>query len=295
MFLCIFRNYLKKMDSNLLEDFIKRALVEDVGDGDHTSEACIPGNITGKAVLITRQAGVLAGVQVALTVLEMVGKEMRADVFINDGDTISPGDRIFEIQGPARSILKAERLILNIMQRMSGIATQTSLFIERVKGTGSKILDTRKTTPNVRFLEKEAVRIGGGFNHRMGLYDMILIKDNHIDYAGGVRNAIANTHKYLSETSRNLKIEVEARDFVELESILEIGGIHRILLDNFTPGETRKAVEMVSGRFETEASGGITLDTIRDYAESGVDYISVGALTHQILSLDMSLKAIKDE
>jgi len=279
------------MDNKLLEDFIKRALEEDIGDGDHTSLACIPAAIIGKARLLAKQPGILAGIKIAEAVLEITDPKLLSRVFVEDGSSINSGDILMEIQGPSRSILIAERLMLNILQRMSGIATQTGLYVEKVRGTAARILDTRKTTPNVRLLEKEAVRIGGGGNHRMGLYDMILIKDNHIDYAGGIENAIARTHSYLAGTGRDLRIEIEARSFDELDSILETGGVDRILLDNFTPSDTKMAVRKINGRFETESSGGITLDNVRDYAEAGVDYISVGALTHHILSLDMSLKA----
>ena len=280
------------MDLNLLDEFISRALSEDIGDGDHTSQACVPDHLFGKAELLVKQEGVLAGVEVAENVFRMVDGSMSCTIFLKDGISIKPGDIVFHLEGPRRSILKAERLVLNIMQRMSGIASQTAQYVKLLKGTQAKILDTRKTTPNMRFLEKEAVRIGGGFNHRMGLYDMIMIKDNHIDYAGGVKTAIQKTLSYLQRTGKELKIEIETRNFEELKTVLEIGGIHRIMLDNFTPEETIEAVKLIDKRYEIESSGGINLETIREYAESGVDYISVGALTHQIISLDMSLKAV---
>lgn len=280
------------MNPALLEEFIQQALSEDIGDGDHTSLACVPETLTGKAKLIAKQNGILAGVEIAKTVFRLVDSQLNCTVFINDGSEINFGDLVFIIDGPRRSILKAERLVLNIMQRMSGIASQTAQYVKKVEGTSVKILDTRKTTPNMRFLEKEAVRIGGGHNHRMGLYDMIMIKDNHIDYAGGIDIAIQKTLKYLQITNKKLKIEIEARNFAELKTILELGGVDRIMLDNFTPEETRIAVKLVDKRYEIESSGGINLNTIREYAETGVDYISVGALTHQIFSLDMSLKAL---
>jgi len=275
-----------------LDDFILRAISEDIGDGDHTSLACIPEHFHGKADLFVKQEGVLAGVAVALCVFQLIDSHLIYKVFLADGSIIKPGDVVLSLSGSRRSILKAERLVLNIMQRMSGIASQTALYVSQIKGTEAKILDTRKTSPNLRFLEKEAVKIGGGYNHRMGLFDMIMIKDNHIDFAGGIKNAIHRTLDYLEKTKRDLKIEIEARSLDEVKTILEVGGIHRIMLDNFTPEETSQAVKMINRKYETESSGGITLKTIREYAETGVDYISVGALTHQILSLDMSLKAV---
>lgn len=280
------------MELVLLDKFIQEALKEDIGEGDHTSIACVPEHLGGNAELIVKQKGILAGLEVALRVFALVDYELTYEIEIFDGSEIEVGDRVFFLHGPRRSILKAERLILNILQRMSGIATLTNKFVEKIEGTGAKILDTRKTTPNVRFLEKEAVKIGGGYNHRMGLYDMIMIKDNHIDYAGGIENAITKTNNYLSKIGKDLKIEIEARDFDELQKILKIGDIHRIMLDNFTPDETCEAVKLIAGKYEIESSGGINLETIRPYAEAGVDFISVGALTHQINSLDMSLKAL---
>ncbi len=280
------------MDQVLLDEFILGALAEDIGDGDHTSLACIPEHLNGCARLIAKQDGVLAGVEVVQSVFQLADKELSCEVFIKDGSIIKHGELVFTLCGPRRSILKTERLALNILQRMSGIATQTALYVSQIKGTSAKILDTRKTTPNLRFLEKEAVKIGGGFNHRMGLFDMIMIKDNHIDFAGGIKKAIQSTLEYLEKNHKDLKIEIEARSIDELKSILKVGGIHRIMLDNFTPEETKRALLLIDKKYETESSGGINLKTIREYAETGVDYISVGALTHQILSLDMSLKAI---
>jgi nicotinate-nucleotide pyrophosphorylase (carboxylating) len=279
------------MQNRILRDFISRSLREDIGDGDHSSLACIPDEAPGKARLLVKEEGLLAGCQVAGEVFRIVDKDLKFELFINDGTEIYPGDIVFHISGRIQSILKSERLVLNIMQRMSGIATSTKLYVERLNGLKTKILDTRKTTPGMRFLEKEAVRIGGGMNHRMGLYDMIMLKDNHIDYTGGIENAIRRTRDFLNRTGRNLKVEIEARNLDDVRKIIEIGGVDRIMLDNFSISETMEAVRMIGGRYETESSGGITLETIRGYAECGVDYISSGALTHHIKSLDMSLKA----
>jgi nicotinate-nucleotide pyrophosphorylase (carboxylating) len=279
------------MQNRILRDFILRCLREDVGDGDHSSLACIPENSAGKARLLVKEKGVLAGCRVAGEVFSIVDKDLVFEPFLNDGSEINPGDVVFHVYGRNQSILKSERLVLNIMQRMSGIATSTRQYVDRVTGLKTKILDTRKTTPGMRFLEKEAVRTGGGFNHRMGLFDMIMLKDNHIDYAGGIENAIKRTQDYLSRTKKNLKVEIEARNLDDLRKILDIGGPDRIMLDNFSINETREAVKIIAGRCEIESSGGITLETIRAYAECGVDFISAGALTHHIKSLDMSLKA----
>jgi len=276
-----------------LDQIIENALIEDIGDGDHTSLATIPGNAFGKAQLLVKENGMLAGIDVARKVFQQVDKELKFNVFLPDGTKIKKGNIAFEVEGKSISILSAERLVLNFMQRMSGIATFTHKVIEQLEGLKTKVLDTRKTTPNMRLLEKYAVKIGGGENHRFGLYDMILIKDNHIDFAGGIENAIKATHNYLAKTGKDLKIEIEVRNAEEIKQVLAIGGVHRIMLDNFTLSELKKAVEMIAGNYETEASGGITLDSIRQFAECGVDYISVGALTHHINSLDMSLKAIK--
>lgn len=281
-------------ESKILSDFIKNSLIEDIGEGDHSSLASIPEGSQGKAKLLIKEAGILAGVRVAACVFSEVDKSLKNENFICDGTDVLPGDVAFYISGNQQSILKAERLVLNIMQRMSGIATSTREYVNRLAGLKTIVLDTRKTTPGMRFLEKEAVRLGGGGNHRMGLYDMIMLKDNHIDYAGGIRQAIGNTVNYMKNLNRNLKIEIEARNLRDVEEILSVGNINRIMLDNFSIGDTRAAVKLIGTRYETESSGGITLINIREYAECGVDYISVGALTHHIKSLDMSLKAIKD-
>ena len=279
------------MQNRILRDFIVRCLKEDIGDGDHSSLACIPENTIGKARLLIKDTGILSGCQVAGEVFRIVDKDLQFEPFIPDGSEISPGDIVFHISGKVHSILKSERLVLNIMQRMSGIATSTRLYADRLKGLKAKILDTRKTTPGMRFLEKEAVRTGGGMNHRMGLYDMIMLKDNHIDYAGGIENAIISTRDYLKRNKKYLKVEIEARNLADVKKILETGGVDRIMFDNFNISDTREAVKIIEGRYETESSGGITLETIRAYGECGVDYISAGALTHHIKSLDMSLKA----
>jgi len=276
-----------------LNTFIDNAFQEDIGDGDHTSLACIPSTNEGKTQLLIKEKGILAGVDVAQQIFHRFDPLMKITVFINDGAKVVPGDVAFTVEGRIISILQCERLVLNIMQRMSGIATQTSQYVEKLAGTSTKLLDTRKTTPGMRLLDKEAVRIGGGSNHRVGLFDMILIKDNHIDFAGGIEKAIDAVHHYLQKIRKDLKIEIEARNLNDVEIILKHGNINRIMFDNFDVETTRKAVEIVNNRFETESSGSINLDNIRDYALCGVDYISVGALTHQIKSLDMSLKAVK--
>jgi nicotinate-nucleotide pyrophosphorylase (carboxylating) len=280
------------MTTDPLEKFIADALHEDLGSGDHTTLACIPPDAFGKAVLLVKQEGVMAGVQVACKVFAAFDPTLAIDVKIPDGTRIKPGDQAFIVTGKQQSILQTERLVLNILQRMSGIATRTALFVKQVSGTPAKILDTRKTTPNMRFLEKEAVRTGGGYNHRMGLYDMILIKDNHIEYSGGITPALDKTISYLNVNNLNLKIGIEARNLEEVCEILQYGKVNRILLDNFTPKRLGEAIHLIGSQVETEASGGITLENIRDYALTGVDFISVGGLTHQIFSLDMSLKAI---
>jgi nicotinate-nucleotide pyrophosphorylase (carboxylating) len=281
------------MSKSLLGSFIAKALEEDIGEGDHTTLACIPEQAIEQAHLLIKQEGILAGVEIAAEVFHTFDPSLEMILYLNDGSSIQPGDIVFTVKGHARSILTCERLVLNIMQRMSGIATHTREFVRRVEGLPVKILDTRKTTPGMRMLEKMAVRIGGGDNHRMGLYDMIMLKDNHIDYAGGIRQAIENTHKYLEKKKKKLRIEIEARTLDDIKAILDIGGIDIIMLDNFNVEATRKAVKMIRGRYKTESSGGIHLNNVRAYAECGVDYISVGALTHQIHSLDMSLKASK--
>ena len=277
---------------NELEDrLIDLAFAEDIGDGDHTTLCCIPETAMGKSHLLIKEDGILAGVEVAKRVFARFDPEMKVEVLIGDGAHVRKGDIAMVVSGKVRSLLQTERLMLNIMQRMSGIATMTNKYVERLKGTNTHVLDTRKTTPGMRMLEKQAVKIGGGMNHRIGLFDMILRKDNHVDFAGGIANAINRCHEYLREKGLDLKIEIEVRNFDELRQAMECGGINRIMLDNFSVADTRKAVEMVAGRFETESSGGITFDTIRDYAECGVDFISVGALTHSVKGLDMSFKA----
>lgn len=275
----------------LNEALINLSFAEDIGDGDHTTLCCIPKEAEGKSRLIVKEDGVLAGVRVAKMVFEHFDPELKMKVFINDGTRVKKGDVAFEVTGKVRSLLQTERLMLNIMQRMSGIATMTSKYMDVLKGTNTHVLDTRKTTPGMRMLEKEAVRIGGGMNHRIGLFDMILLKDNHVDFAGGIVQAIDRCHEYLKKNGLNLKIEIEVRNFDELQQVLDHGGIDRIMLDNFSVDGTRKAVEMINHLYETESSGGITIDTIRDYAECGVDFISVGALTHSVKGLDMSFKA----
>jgi len=280
------------MPNNYFDEFIENALREDIGDGDHTSRACIPGDAIGKAQLLVKEEGILAGVDVAVRIFSKLDPDIKIDIIKQDGDLVSPPDIAFIVEGKVLALLKAERLVLNIMQRMSGIATTTRQYVNRLSGLKTRILDTRKTTPGMRMLEKSAVKTGGGENHRFGLYDMILIKDNHIDFAGDIPSAIKRTQEYLKKTGRNLSIEIEARNLDDVSTILCIGGIRRIMLDNFTLENTRKAVKMIAGRFETESSGGITFENIRDYAECGVDYISVGALTHHIKSLDLSFKAL---
>jgi nicotinate-nucleotide pyrophosphorylase (carboxylating) len=275
----------------MVEDIIINALKEDIGDGDHSSLACVPEAAKGKAKLIIKDEGILAGVELAEKIFNHYDPSLKVNVLIKDGASVKVGEIALEVEGSSRSILATERLVLNFMQRMSGIATQTNKIVKLLDGCKTHLLDTRKTTPGIRYMEKWAVRIGGGHNHRFALYDMIMLKDNHIDYAGGIKNAIENTHNYLTETGKELKIEVEVRDEKELDEVLEIGGVNRIMLDNFTPEEITKVLPKIPKEFEVEASGGITLETIRSYAETGVDYISVGALTHSFKSLDMSLKA----
>ena len=275
----------------LIDDLIKLAFAEDIGDGDHTTLCCIPATEMGKSQLIIKEDGVLAGVEMARRVFKAFDPELKMTVFIEDGAEVKKGDIAFVVEGKVQSLLQTERLMLNIMQRMSGIATTTRKYVKQLEGTKTHVLDTRKTTPGMRMIEKEAVRIGGGMNHRIGLFDMILLKDNHVDFAGGISKAITRAHEYLKEKGKNLKIEIEVRNFDELEEALQTGGVDRIMLDNFTPENTREAVRRVAGRVELESSGGIPFDTLRDYAECGVDYISVGALTHSVKSLDMSFKA----
>ena len=275
----------------LIDDLIKLAFAEDIGDGDHTTLCCIPATEMGKSQLIIKEDGVLAGVEMARRVFKAFDPELKMTVFIEDGAEVKKGDIAFVVEGKVQSLLQTERLMLNIMQRMSGIATTTRKYVKQLEGTKTHVLDTRKTTPGMRMIEKEAVRIGGGMNHRIGLFDMILLKDNHVDFAGGISKAITRAHEYLKKKGKNLNIEIKVRNFYELEEALQTVGVDRIMLDNFTPENTREAVRRVAGRVELESSGGITFDTLRDYAECGVDYISVGALTHSVKSLDMSFKA----
>jgi nicotinate-nucleotide pyrophosphorylase (carboxylating) len=276
-----------------LEDkLIDLAIAEDIGDGDHSSLSCIPNDAVGEVQLMLKDSGVLAGVEVAQKVYQRIDSQINFTPFLTDGAFVKFGDIGFSAKGRVHSLLQAERIVLNIMQRMSGIASQTNVYVKLIEGTRAKVLDTRKTTPGMRVFDKLAVRIGGGHNHRMGLYDMIMLKDNHVDFAGGVRQAIEKANSYLKSTGRNIDIEIETRNFEEIMEVIEVGGVKRIMLDNFSVENTRKAVALIDGRFEVESSGGITLDTIRGYAETGVDFISVGALTHQIKSLDMNLKKV---
>jgi nicotinate-nucleotide pyrophosphorylase (carboxylating) len=276
----------------LIDELIKLAFAEDIGDGDHTTLSTIPESAKGKVQLIVKEEGVLAGVEIAEKIFHTFDSDLKITVFIRDGVEVKYGDIAFTVEGKVRSLLQTERLVLNVMQRMSGIATTTRKYVKKLEGLKTRVLDTRKTTPGMRLLEKEAVRIGGGVNHRIGLFDMILLKDNHVDFAGGIANAINRAKSYSKEKGKNLAIEIEVRNFDELNEALKIGGIDRIMLDNFNIENTRKAVEIVNGRYELESSGGITFDTLRLYAETGVDYISVGALTHSVKSLDMSLKSV---
>ncbi|MCM4161163.1 carboxylating nicotinate-nucleotide diphosphorylase [Antarcticibacterium flavum] len=271
---------------------IKNAVREDVGEGDHSSMACIPENAKGRAKLLVKDKGLLAGVEFAKMVFDYVDSSLVVEQVLKDGDAVKRGDIGFYVEGSSRSILKAERLVLNGMQRMSAIATKTYEFASRLEGTKTKILDTRKTTPGIRALEKWAVTIGGGENHRFGLFDMVMLKDNHIDFAGGITEAIRKTKDYLHRNNLDLKIIVEARDMEEIEEILQCGGIHRILIDNFDFEETRQAVKLINNKCQTESSGGITLETVRKYADCGVDYVSSGALTHSVYNMDLSLKAV---
>jgi len=275
----------------LTDRLIDLSFAEDIGDGDHTTLCCIPEDAMGRSRLLIKEEGILAGVEGAKEVFHRFDPEMEVEVLMGDGSHVKPGDVAMIVTGRVRSLLQTERLMLNIMQRMSGIATMTARYVERLKGTGTRVLDTRKTTPGMRMLEKAAVKIGGGTNHRIGLFDMILLKDNHVDFAGGITNAIDRCHQYLEEKGLKLKIEIEVRSFDELQQVLDHGGVDRIMLDNFSVADTGKAVKLIDHRYETESSGGITFDTIRDYAEQGVDFISVGALTHSVKGLDMSFKA----
>ncbi len=280
-----------KTKDELIDELLDLAFAEDIGDGDHTTLCCIPEDEMGKSQLIVKEEGILAGVDIAMKVFKKFDTELKPTVFIHDGAHVKPGDIAFVVEGKVRSLLQTERLMLNIMQRMSGIATVTHKYMEELKGLKTKVLDTRKTTPGMRMLEKEAVKIGGGVNHRIGLFDMILLKDNHVDFAGGIANAINKAKDYIKKNNKDLKIEIEVRNLDELKQVLEIGGVDRIMLDNFTPQLTKEAVKMIDGKYETESSGGITFATLREYGECGVDYISVGALTHSVKGLDMSFKA----
>ncbi len=281
-----------KTKDELIDELLDLAFAEDIGDGDHTTLCCIPADEMGKQHLLVKEEGILAGVEIAKKVFHKFDPELKMTVFINDGAHVKPGDVAFVVEGRVRSLLQTERLMLNIMQRMSGIATMTAKYMDRLKGLKTKVLDTRKTTPGMRMLEKEAVKIGGGINHRIGLFDMILLKDNHVDFAGGIANAINKANEYIKANHKDgMKIEIEVRNFDELDEALATGHVDRIMLDNFTPENTKKAVDIVAGRCELESSGGITFDTLRDYGECGVDYISVGALTHSVKGLDMSFKA----
>jgi nicotinate-nucleotide pyrophosphorylase (carboxylating) len=275
-----------------IDQIIENALAEDIGDGDHTSLSCIPKDAKGKAKLLVKDKGILAGVAIAEKIFHKVDPDLKLTILLHDGASIENGDIVFFVEGSSVSILSSERLVLNFMQRMSGIATATNELTQLIKGTNAKILDTRKTTPLLREFEKMAVRIGGGTNHRMGLYDMIMIKDNHIDFAGGIEQAITAVKNYLAVNNKKLKIEIESRSIDDVNEIMRIGGVDRIMLDNFTPEKLKQAVDIINKRYETEASGGIKKENIRAYAETGVDYISVGAITHQIKSLDLSLKAM---
>ena len=276
----------------LVDRLIDLSFAEDIGDGDHTTLCCIPEDAMGKSKLLIKEDGILAGVEIAKEVFHRFDPTMQVEVFMGDGSKVKKGDVAMIVTGKVRSLLQTERLMLNIMQRMSGIATMTSKYVERLEGTHTRVLDTRKTTPGMRMLEKQAVKIGGGCNHRIGLFDMILLKDNHVDFSGGIANAINRCHEYLKEKGLDLKIEIEVRNFEALKQAMDCGGIDRIMLDNFSVEDTKKAVEIVGGKYETESSGGITFDTLRDYAECGVDFISVGALTHSVKGLDMSFKAV---
>ncbi len=280
--------------NELIDQLIALSFAEDIGDGDHTTLSCIPDTAMGKSRLIIKEEGIIAGVEMAREIFHRFDHEMKMEVYINDGAHVKPGDVAFVVEGKVQSLLQTERLMLNVMQRMSGIATITNEYVKLLEGTKCRVLDTRKTTPGMRLMEKDAVRIGGGCNHRIGLFDMILLKDNHIDFAGGIPQAVSRAQEYCKAKGKNLKIEVEVRNFDELNQVLALEGVDRVMLDNFSVENTRKAVEIVGGRLEVESSGGITFDTIRSYAECGVDFVSVGALTHSVKSLDMSFKAVNE-
>ena len=280
-----------KTKEQLIDELIDLAFAEDIGDGDHTTLCCIPDTAMGKSRLLIKEPGILAGVEIARKIFHRFDPDLKMTVYIEDGTAVKPGDVAFVVEGRVQSLLQTERLMLNVMQRMSGIATMTHRYVKKLEGLHTRILDTRKTTPGMRMLEKEAVKIGGGVNHRIGLFDMILLKDNHVDFAGGIENAISRCHDHLKAKGKDLKIEIEVRNLDELKEVMRVGGVDRIMLDNFSPELTKEAVKIVGGKYEIESSGGITFDTIRDYAESGVDFVSVGALTHSVKGLDMSFKA----
>ena len=280
-----------KTKERLIDELIDLAFAEDIGDGDHTTLCCIPDTAMGKSRLLIKEPGILAGVEIARKIFHRFDPDLKMTVYIEDGTAVKPGDVAFVVEGRVQSLLQTERLMLNVMQRMSGIATMTHRYVKKLEGLHTRILDTRKTTPGMRMLEKEAVKVGGGVNHRIGLFDMILLKDNHVDFAGGIENAISRCHDYLKAKGKDLKIEIEVRNLDELKEVMRVGGVDRIMLDNFSPELTKEAVKIVGGKYEIESSGGITFDTIRDYAESGVDFVSVGALTHSVKGLDMSFKA----
>ena len=280
-----------KTKEQLIDELIDLAFAEDIGDGDHTTLCCIPDTAMGKSRLLIKEPGIMAGVEIARKIFHRFDPDLKMTVYIEDGTAVKPGDVAFVVEGRVQSLLQTERLMLNVMQRMSGIATMTHRYVKKLEGLHTRILDTRKTTPGMRMLEKEAVKIGGGVNHRIGLFDMILLKDNHVDFAGGIENAISRCHDYLKAKGKDLKIEIEVRNLDELKEVMRVGGVDRIMLDNFSPELTKEAVKIVGGKYEIESSGGITFDTIRDYAESGVDFVSVGALTHSVKGLDMSFKA----
>ena len=280
-----------KTKEQLIDELIDLAFAEDIGDGDHTTLCCIPDTAMGKSRLLIKEPGILAGVEIARKIFHRFDPDLKMTVYIEDGTAVKPGDVAFVVEGRIQSLLQTERLMLNVMQRMSGIATITHRYVKKLEGLHTRILDTRKTTPGMRMLEKEAVKIGGGMNHRIGLFDMILLKDNHVDFTGGIENAISRCRDYLKAKGKDLKIEIEVRNLDELKEVMRVGGVDRIMLDNFSPELTKEAVKIVGGKYEIESSGGITFDTIRDYAESGVDFVSVGALTHSVKGLDMSFKA----
>ena len=280
-----------KTRDELIDDLLNLAFAEDIGDGDHTTLSTIPADAMGRSKLLIKEKGTVSGIDVALTVLHKLDPEIKVNVFIKDGSEVNPGDVVFTAEGRVRSLLMAERTMLNIMQRMSGVATMTKKYQDKLEGLHTKVLDTRKTTPGMRMLEKEAVKAGGGENHRIGLYDMILIKDNHIDFAGGLEKAVKRAKEYCEKNGKDLKIEVEARSLDDVRKLTEMPEVDRIMFDNFTPELTKEAVKIVGGKKETESSGGITIDNLREYGETGVDFISVGALTHSVKGLDMSFKA----